>query len=79
MSFWGLLAGFDRSRPNLSTEDHVARRVLRAGRGGGPCQDLGRLQSGRIGIELSEEYPLHPEQSTDEIVVHHLEAEPGTR
>ena len=28
----------------------------------------------RIGVELSEEFQLHPEQSTDAIVVHHPEA-----
>ena len=28
----------------------------------------------RIGVELSEEYQLHPEQSTDAIVIHHPEA-----
>jgi 5-methyltetrahydrofolate--homocysteine methyltransferase len=32
------------------------------------------LEPGRIGVELSEEYQLHPEQSTDAIVVHHPEA-----
>ena len=28
----------------------------------------------RIGVELSEELQLHPEQSTDALVVHHPEA-----
>ena len=28
----------------------------------------------RIGVELSEEFQLHPEQSTDALVVHHPEA-----
>jgi 5-methyltetrahydrofolate--homocysteine methyltransferase len=28
----------------------------------------------RIGVELSEEFQLHPEQSTDAIIVHHREA-----
>ncbi|MFF8598959.1 methionine synthase [Streptomyces sp. NPDC015232] len=32
------------------------------------------LDPGRIGVELSEEYQLHPEQSTDAFVVHHPEA-----
>jgi 5-methyltetrahydrofolate--homocysteine methyltransferase len=32
------------------------------------------LQPMRIGVELSEEFQLHPEQSTDAIVVHHPEA-----
>ena len=38
-------------------------------------RDLVRLlEPGRIGVELSEELQLHPEQSTDAIVVHHHEA-----
>lgn len=32
------------------------------------------LKPERIGVELSEELQLHPEQSTDAIVVHHPEA-----
>ena len=32
------------------------------------------LDPARIGVELSEELQLHPEQSTDAIVVHHPEA-----
>ena len=32
------------------------------------------LKPSRIGVELSEEMQLHPEQSTDAIVVHHPEA-----
>ncbi len=32
------------------------------------------LQAQRIGVELSEELQLHPEQSTDALVVHHPEA-----
>jgi 5-methyltetrahydrofolate--homocysteine methyltransferase len=32
------------------------------------------LQPGRIGVELSEEWQLHPEQSTSAIIVHHPEA-----
>ncbi|MFF0485950.1 methionine synthase [Streptomyces sp. NPDC004435] len=32
------------------------------------------LRPERIGVELSEEYQLHPEQSTDALVVHHPEA-----
>ncbi|MFD6175352.1 vitamin B12 dependent-methionine synthase activation domain-containing protein, partial [Streptomyces coeruleorubidus] len=45
------------------------------------CPDLedrakiaGLLRPERIGVELSEEFQLHPEQSTDAIVVHHPEA-----
>ena len=32
------------------------------------------LEPHRIGVDLSEEYQLHPEQSTDAIVIHHPEA-----
>ena len=32
------------------------------------------LEPGRIGVVLSEELQLHPEQSTDALVVHHPEA-----
>jgi 5-methyltetrahydrofolate--homocysteine methyltransferase len=45
------------------------------------CPDLadrtklvGLLRPERIGVELSEELQLHPEQSTDALVVHHPEA-----
>jgi 5-methyltetrahydrofolate--homocysteine methyltransferase len=45
------------------------------------CPDLENQQQvrelldfGRIGVELSEEFQLHPEQSTSAIVVHHPEA-----
>ncbi|PZF84581.1 methionine synthase [Jiangella anatolica] len=45
------------------------------------CPDLGDrvklvrlLRPERIGVELSEELQLHPEQSTDALVVHHPEA-----
>jgi 5-methyltetrahydrofolate--homocysteine methyltransferase len=32
------------------------------------------LEPGRIGVELSEEFQLHPEQSTSAIITHHPEA-----
>jgi 5-methyltetrahydrofolate--homocysteine methyltransferase len=32
------------------------------------------LAPGRIGVELSEEFQLHPEQSTSALIVHHPEA-----
>ncbi|TWF96225.1 methionine synthase [Saccharopolyspora dendranthemae] len=32
------------------------------------------LEAERIGVELSEEFQLHPEQSTDAIIAHHPEA-----
>ncbi len=35
---------------------------------------MGLLDPSRIGVALSEELQLHPEQSTDAIVLHHPEA-----
>ncbi|MDQ3452573.1 MAG: methionine synthase, partial [Actinomycetota bacterium] len=37
-----------------------------------PLFDL--IDPTRIGLELSEEFQLHPEQSTDALIVHHPEA-----
>jgi 5-methyltetrahydrofolate--homocysteine methyltransferase len=37
-------------------------------------QLLGLLGAGRIGITLSEDFQLNPEQSTSAIVVHHPQA-----
>ena len=41
---------------------------------GGPREDRRLLQPERIGVTLSEEFQLDPEQSTDAIIVHHPEA-----
>ena len=56
-------------------------RGARFSLGYGACPDLedratvvSLLDARRIGVELSEEFQLHPEQSTDAIVVHHPEA-----
>jgi len=56
-------------------------RGARFSLGYGACPDLedrakivDLLDPGRIGVKLSEEYQLHPEQATDAIVVHHPEA-----
>jgi 5-methyltetrahydrofolate--homocysteine methyltransferase len=56
-------------------------RGARYSLGYGACPDLedrrkivGLLEPGRIGVELSEELQLHPEQSTDALVAHHPEA-----
>ena len=37
-------------------------------------QLLGLLKAGEIGVVLSDEYQLHPEQSTSAIVLHHPQA-----
>ena len=56
-------------------------RGARFSLGYGACPELedrekivGLLDPERIGVKLSEEYQLHPEQSTDAIVCHHPEA-----
>ncbi|MFJ6751054.1 MULTISPECIES: methionine synthase [unclassified Streptomyces] len=56
-------------------------RGARFSLGYGACPDLedrakiaNLLEPERIGVELSEEFQLHPEQSTDAIVIHHPEA-----
>ncbi|MFK0019324.1 methionine synthase [Streptomyces sp. NPDC090798] len=56
-------------------------RGARFSLGYGACPDLedrakiaGLLEPERIGVHLSEEFQLHPEQSTDAIVIHHPEA-----
>jgi 5-methyltetrahydrofolate--homocysteine methyltransferase len=56
-------------------------RGARYSLGYGACPDLedrakivGLLRPERINVELSDEFQLHPEQSTDAIVVHHPEA-----
>ena len=56
-------------------------RGARYSLGYGACPDLedrakivALLDPGRINVKLSEEFQLHPEQSTDAIVVHHPEA-----
>ncbi|WP_398867006.1 methionine synthase [Streptomyces stephensoniae] len=56
-------------------------RGARFSLGYGACPDLedrakiaDLLRPERIGVELSEEFQLHPEQSTDALVIHHPEA-----
>ncbi|MDJ1132208.1 vitamin B12 dependent-methionine synthase activation domain-containing protein, partial [Streptomyces iconiensis] len=59
----------------------LAYRGARFSLGYGACPNLEDrakiaelLEPTRIGVELSEEFQLHPEQSTDAIVIHHPEA-----
>jgi 5-methyltetrahydrofolate--homocysteine methyltransferase len=64
--------------------DEILRLQFRGSRfslGYGACPDLEDrakivelLRPERISVELSEEFQLHPEQSTDAIIVHHPEA-----
>jgi 5-methyltetrahydrofolate--homocysteine methyltransferase len=74
---------------NLAAEDpddveaffKLGYRGARYSLGYGACPELEDrrkivelLEPGRIGVELSEELQLHPEQSTDALVAHHPEA-----
>ncbi|HEX2417421.1 MAG TPA: vitamin B12 dependent-methionine synthase activation domain-containing protein, partial [Micromonosporaceae bacterium] len=69
------------SDPDLNGILNVEYRGCRYSLGYGACPELEDrakiaelLLPDRIGVELSEEYQLVPEQSTDAIVVHHPEA-----
>ncbi|MDQ6936985.1 MAG: methionine synthase, partial [Actinomycetota bacterium] len=66
---------------NVEDFFRLAYRGARYSLGYGACPDLedrakivDLLDPSRIGVKLSEEFQLHPEQSTDAIVVHHPEA-----
>jgi len=72
-------AGEDPDKP----EDYfdLRYRGARFSFGYGACPDLedrakivDLLEPERIGVKLSEEFQLHPEQSTDALVLHHPEA-----
>jgi 5-methyltetrahydrofolate--homocysteine methyltransferase len=72
-------SGEDPDRP----EDYfdLRYRGARFSFGYGACPDLEDraklvelLEPERIGVKLSEEFQLHPEQSTDALVLHHPEA-----
>ncbi|MFF3396869.1 methionine synthase, partial [Streptomyces sp. NPDC002669] len=74
--------GFGAEDPD-NVEDMFALkyRGARFSLGYGACPDLEDrakiaelLRPERIGVHLSEEFQLHPEQSTDAIVIHHPEA-----
>jgi 5-methyltetrahydrofolate--homocysteine methyltransferase len=71
-----------------ASDDKVLQGILDQGYQGSrysfgypACPDLSAqvalcelLDPQRIGVELSEEHQLHPEQSTSAIIVHHPEA-----
>jgi 5-methyltetrahydrofolate--homocysteine methyltransferase len=75
------LAIADADPEDLDGFFRVGYRGARYSIGYPACPDLADrakmvrlLEPSRIGVELSEEMQLHPEQSTDAIVVHHPEA-----
>ncbi|MBB4985531.1 methionine synthase [Streptomyces nymphaeiformis] len=74
--------GFGGEDPeNVEDMFDLKYRGARFSLGYGACPDLEDrakiaelLRPERIGVHLSEEFQLHPEQSTDAIVIHHPEA-----
>ncbi|EXU65453.1 methionine synthase [Streptomyces sp. PRh5] len=74
--------GFSGEDPSEMAEMFALKyRGARFSLGYGACPDLedrakiaDLLRPERIGVKLSEEFQLHPEQSTDAIVIHHPEA-----
>ena len=74
--------GFSGEDPSAMTDMFDLKyRGARFSLGYGACPNLEDrakiaelLRPERIGVELSEEFQLHPEQSTDAIVIHHPEA-----
>ena len=73
--------GADDSSDVRAVLEHQAYRGSRYSFGYPACPDLEDrakivelLQPERIGVSLSEELQLHPEQSTDALVLHHPEA-----
>ncbi|MQA12327.1 MAG: methionine synthase [Pseudonocardiaceae bacterium] len=71
----------DEDPDNIEEYFKLGYRGARFSLGYGACPDLedrakitNLLQPERIGVKLSEEFQLHPEQSTDAIVAHHPEA-----
>jgi 5-methyltetrahydrofolate--homocysteine methyltransferase len=74
--------GFASADPeNLDGFFRVDYRGARYSIGYPACPDLADrakiarlLEPGRIGVELSEEMQLHPEQSTDALIAHHPQA-----
>ena len=70
-----------RTRPTIEDMFALKYRGSRFSLGYAACPDLedrakiaDLLEPERIGVQLSEEFQLHPEQSTDAIVIHHPEA-----
>lgn len=71
----------DQDAPDLQAILDQGYRGSRYSFGYPACPDLEQqlqlcelLEPERIGVELSEEFQLHPEQSTSAIIVHHPEA-----
>ena len=75
---WGIAAGDSPDMARILKQEYVGERYSF---GYPACPDLEQqtllfelLKPERVGVELSEEFQLHPEQSTSAIVFHHPEA-----
>ena len=71
----------DEDPDDLQAFFKLGYRGARFSLGYGACPNLedrakivDLLEPERIGVKLSEEFQLHPEQSTDAIILHHPEA-----
>lgn len=81
LAFSGGGTAADEDPDEVAEYFKLAYRGARFAFGYGACPDLEDriklvelLEPERIGVELSEELQLHPEQSTDAFVLHHPEA-----
>mgnify|MGYP003346063452 CR=1 FL=1 len=76
--FWGYALDEALSNEDLIQEKY---RGIRPAPGYPACPDLtdnatvaDLLEASRIGVEVSEGFQLHPEQTTDAIICHHPQA-----
>ena len=75
---WGISAGDSPEMARILKQEYIGERYSF---GYPACPDLSQqqllfelLKPQRVGVELSEEFQLHPEQSTSAIIFHHPEA-----
>jgi 5-methyltetrahydrofolate--homocysteine methyltransferase len=75
---WGIADGDSPEMARILKQEYVGERYSF---GYPACPDLSQqqlmfelLKPQRVGVELSEEFQLHPEQSTSAIIFHHPEA-----
>ena len=75
---WGIAAGDSPHMARILKQEYTGERYSF---GYPACPDLSQqqllfklLRPERVGVQLSEEFQLHPEQSTSAIIFHHPEA-----
>ena len=75
---WGINGGDSPEMARILKQEYIGERYSY---GYPACPDLSQqqllfelLKPERVGVELSEEFQLHPEQSTSAIIFHHPEA-----